>query len=80
MLARNNYTIWSLKMKVFIQAQGVWEAVELDDPKAAVSVKMDKVALAAIYQGNPDDMLLSMVDKQSTKEAWEAIKTLCMGA
>lgn len=27
MLARNNYTAWLLKMKVFMQAQGVWEAI-----------------------------------------------------
>lgn len=49
MLARNNYTAWSLKMRVFMQAQGVWEAVEPSDPKIAVETKTNKMALAAIY-------------------------------
>ena len=38
MLARNNYTTWSLKMKIFMQAQRVWEAVKPSDPKVAVEV------------------------------------------
>ncbi|XP_074347025.1 uncharacterized protein LOC141685846 [Apium graveolens] len=80
MLAKNNYSAWSLKVKVFIQAQGVWEAVEPDDPKAPVSVRTDKVELTAIYQGIPEDMLLSLAEKKTAKEAWEAIKTQCMGA
>lgn len=78
MSAGNNYTGWSLRMKVFRRAQGVWEAVEPDDPKVAVAVRTDKVALAAIYQGIPENMLLSLAEKKTVKEAWEVIKTLCM--
>lgn len=51
MLVRNSYTSWSLKMKVFMQVQGVWEAVEPDNPKVAVAVRTDEIALVAIYQG-----------------------------
>lgn len=80
MLTRNNYTSWSLKMKVFIQAQSVWEAIEPSDPKLVVDVKTDKIALAAIYQGIPEDMLLSIADKKSTNEVWNAIKIMCIGA
>ena len=79
MLARNNYTAWSLKMKVFMEAQGVWEAVEPDDPKAVVPMKTDKMSLAAIYSSIPEEMLLSLAEKKSAKEAWEAIQTLCVG-
>ncbi|XP_074362685.1 uncharacterized protein LOC141702958 [Apium graveolens] len=68
-------------MKVFIQAQGVWTAIEPSDAKAPVDEKSDKVALTMIYQGIPEDILLSLaVDKKTAKEAWEAIKTLCQGA
>ena len=36
MRTKNNYTTWSMKMKVFImKAQGVWGAIE-GDPKIAV--------------------------------------------
>lgn len=80
MLARNNYTAWSLKMKVFMQAQGVWEAIEADDLKEKIETRVDKVALAAIYQGIPEDMLLSVAEKRTAKEAWDAIKTMCVGA
>lgn len=58
MLTKTNYTAWALKMKVFMQAHGVWEAIEPKDPKAAVEDKIDKRALAVIYQGVPEDVLL----------------------
>lgn len=58
MLARNNYTAWSLKMKLFMQTQGVWEAIEPDDPKAKIEVRTDKIVMAAIYQGFLEEMLL----------------------
>lgn len=80
MLARTNYTSWSIKMRVFMQAQGVWDAVEHSDPKYVVETKLDKVALAAIYQGIPEKILLPIAEKKTAKEAWEAIKLMCMGA
>lgn len=80
MLARSNYTAWSVKMKVFMQAQGVWAAVEPTDEKAVIEEKTDKIALAMIYQGIPEEILLSVAEKKSSKEAWVAIKTLCQGA
>lgn len=80
MLNRSNYTAWALKMKLFIQAQGVWSAIEPTDAKAPVEEKSDKVALAMVYQGIPEDIILSVTDKKTAKEAWEAIMTLCQGA
>lgn len=79
-LSRNNYTTWALKMKVYMQAQGVWTAIEQSDPKTAVEEKVDKVALAMLYQGLPEDMLLTIAEKGTAKEAWEALKTMCQGA
>ena len=38
------------------------------------------MALAAIYQGIPEEILLSIAEKKTAKDAWEAIKVLCMGA
>lgn len=80
MLSKSNYTAWSLKMKVNMQAHGIWEAVELADPKVAAGEKKDRLALAAIYQSIPEDILLSVADKKTVKEAWDAIKTMCLGA
>ncbi|GJZ80177.1 zinc finger, CCHC-type containing protein [Tanacetum coccineum] len=80
MLSRSNYAAWAIKMRVFMQAQGVWEAVEPRTANTVVEVKKDKMALAAIYQGIPEDLLLSLSEKKLAKEAWEALKTMFMGA
>lgn len=80
MLSRGNYTAWALKMKVYMQAQGVWSAVKPTDPKVAVEEKTDKIAMTMLYQGIPEEILLSVAEKTSAKETWEAIKTLCQGA
>ena len=79
-LSRSNYTSWALKMKVFMQAQNVWEAVEPKDQNTKVDERKDRVALAVIYQGLPEDILLSVADKKTAKEAWTALKTMCLGA
>ncbi|XP_074336066.1 uncharacterized protein LOC141673234 [Apium graveolens] len=80
MLTRGNYTAWAIKMRVFMQAHGVWEAIEPKDLKATVEERKDKIALAAVYQGIPEDLLLSIAEKTTAREAWEAIKTMCLGA
>ncbi|XP_074361297.1 uncharacterized protein LOC141701567 [Apium graveolens] len=80
MLTRGNYTVWALKMKVYMQAHGIWEAVTPKDPNDAIEEKTDKMALAAIYQGIPEDILLSVAEKETAKETWEAVKVLCQGA
>ena len=79
MLTKNNYIMWSLKMKVFMKARRVWGAIEQKDPKVIVDDKKVQMALAAIYQGVPEDVLLTIAEKETAKEAWEAIKTMCMG-
>lgn len=58
-----------MKMKVFMQARGVWSSVEQMDPKVVVEEKTDKVALAMIYQGIPEEVLLSLAEKKTAKEA-----------
>ncbi|KAL8120481.1 hypothetical protein AgCh_017596 [Apium graveolens] len=40
-LTKNNYTSWALKMKVYLQAQGVWITIEPNDPKSTVEEKTD---------------------------------------
>ena len=80
MLTRENYTAWALKMKVYMQAHAVWGAIESSDSKTTVNDRTDKIALAAIYQGIPEDILLTLAEKKTAKEAWEAVKTICQGA
>lgn len=79
MLTKSNYTAWVLKMCVFMQAHIVWEAVGPTYPKVKIEDKSDKVALPAIYQAIPEDILVSVTEKQTAKNACDAIKTLCLG-
>ena len=62
-----------------MKAEGVWGAIEQKDPKIAVYDKTVQVALAAIYQGVREDVLLTITEKEIAKEAWEVIKTMSMG-
>lgn len=80
MLNRRNYTTWALKMKVYMQAHGVWSAIENENPKVVVEDRTDKIALAAIYQGIPEDILMSVAEKKAPNKDWEAVKTMCLGA
>lgn len=76
MLTKSNYSVGTLKMRVNLQAQGVWEAVEGGD----VEAHKDRMALTAIYQGVPEDVLLMIGEKDSAKKAWETLRTMHMGA
>ncbi|XP_047326713.1 uncharacterized protein LOC124930411 [Impatiens glandulifera] len=41
-----------------------------------VDEQMDRMALAAIYQSLPEDVLLMVAEKDSAKLAWETLKTM----
>ncbi|KAL8102551.1 hypothetical protein AgCh_027166 [Apium graveolens] len=62
------------------KTKGVWIAVEPIDPKAVVDDKVDKVALVMLYQGLPEEMILSIAEKGTAKEVWTALKMMCQGA
>ncbi|CAM8994711.1 unnamed protein product [Rhodiola kirilowii] len=79
MLSRNNYVAWAIKMKAYMDAQGVWDAIE-DVAGMAMEVRKDKMALAVIYQAIPEDMLLMVAEKKTAKEAWEMLKIMHLGA
>ena len=76
MLTKMNYSVWAIKMRVNLQAQGVWDAVQNEE----VDERKDRMALAAIYQVIPEDVLLMLAEKDTTKQAWETLKTMHMGA
>lgn len=59
-----------MKVKVFMEAHRVWDAVEPKNPKGVIENKIDKRALAIVYQGIPDDMLLTIAKRKTFKEAW----------
>lgn len=61
MLTKSNYSIWAIKMKALMRAQGVWDAVVAVSGK--VDDTMDQKALTAIYQSIPDDVSAFIAEK-----------------
>lgn len=55
LLTKSNYSTWAIKIKIYIKAQSVWEAVASDDP---VEPRKNKMALATIYQEITEKTLL----------------------
>lgn len=48
----------------------MWDVIEPKDPKGVIENKIDKRALAIVYQGIPDDMLLTIANRKTFEEAW----------
>lgn len=51
--------------------------VESKEKNVVVDNRSYKIALAAIYHGIPEDILLSLAEKETAKEAWEAVRVTC---
>ncbi|XP_010534020.1 PREDICTED: uncharacterized protein LOC104809675 [Tarenaya hassleriana] len=77
LLTKTNYTVWAMKMEIYMQAQGVWDAIELE---GSVDKSKDKMTRAAICQGISEETLLQIGVKRTAKEAWDALKMLNHGA
>jgi len=78
MLTRTNYQEWVLLMRVNMQAQGIWHAVEPEEDEV-IEYREDRLALAAILRAVPADMLGSLARKRTARSAWEAVKTVRVG-
>jgi hypothetical protein len=76
MLTTTNYTDWALVMRVQLQGQGRWEVVE----HGSGSYHDDREALGAILHAVPPEMLHTLAVKNTTKEAWDTLKTLRLGS
>ena len=77
MLTRKNYQEWSLLMRVNMEAQGFWHAVEAEDSDV-IEYREDCLALAAILRSVPTEMLGSLARKRTARSAGEAVKTVCV--
>jgi hypothetical protein len=80
MLTKSNYLAWSIKMKVCMRAQRIWDVVKPKGPKVPTEESKDQMALAAIYQAMLEDMLFLVYGKETSKETWEALKIMHIGA
>ncbi|GKG04218.1 zinc finger, CCHC-type containing protein [Tanacetum coccineum] len=54
-LNNTNYTLWALRMKKILLANGVWDLVEGTSTSKEIDVKNDSSASAYLFQGLPED-------------------------
>jgi hypothetical protein len=71
-LTKVSYTKWTLIMKIKLHARNLWDAIETGD----VTLQEDRMALNAITNAVPQEMLASLAVKKSVVEVWEAVKSL----
>lgn len=76
MLMATNYIEWALVMKINLRAQGLWEAVA---GMGEAGDREDMAALAALLRAVPPEMVPVLAVKDTSAEAWEAIKLMRMG-
>jgi hypothetical protein len=75
-LTRTNYAKWSLVMRVNLQVAGLWEVIN----KGVCDYHEDQNALAALLRAVPTEMQAGLAMKESTMEAWEAIRSIWVSA
>ncbi|CAA7408159.1 unnamed protein product [Spirodela intermedia] len=75
MLTKTNYSDWALLMKVKLRARLLWIAIE----KGGVEPHEDMQALDALCSAVPPEMWPVIANKETAKEAWEAIATMRIG-
>nr|GEV32939.1 hypothetical protein [Tanacetum cinerariifolium] len=71
MLSRTNYVAWAIRMRVFMQAQGVWEAVEPQTTNMVVEtmfMRADKVKTARIQTVKAEFESLNMKEPEGVDE------------
>jgi hypothetical protein len=71
-LSHTNYHEWVLMMKVNLEAMGLWSAVQSSN----VEHREDLLALAIMLHAVPLEMHSGLATKESTTEAWEAVKKM----
>lgn len=76
MLTRTNYHEWSLLMQMNLKGMRLRDAIE----SSKVERRQDRLALAAVIRGVPKELHAGIAAKKSAKEAWEAVKTMRLGA
>src|SRR5438132_6302273 len=75
MLTRTNYADWTIIMRVQLQAQGLWDVVNLGD----VNDHEDWLALAALLRAVPPELVRTLAARDNAKAAWDTLKMLRVG-
>lgn len=77
-LTRSNYTEWAILMQCNFEILEVWEAIEPGGE--AVKRTQDCQAMGGLLRSVPQEMWQMLGAKKNVKEAWEAVKSMRVGA
>ncbi|XP_021974630.1 uncharacterized protein LOC110869708 [Helianthus annuus] len=77
-LKATNYTVWAIRIKTILEANGLWEMIEPAE-NTQTDVKKDKMAIAYLFQAIPEDVVLQVASCKTAKEIWENLKTRHVG-
>nr|GEV91139.1 zinc finger, CCHC-type [Tanacetum cinerariifolium] len=78
MLKPSNYSLWAIRMQIILEANGLWEMIELLETTKADN-KKDKTVIAFLYQALPEEQLLQITKHKIAKAIWDALKTKHIG-
>ncbi|GJQ94751.1 zinc finger, CCHC-type containing protein [Tanacetum coccineum] len=73
-----NYTTWTIRMQIILEANGLWEMIEPNE-KTQADNRKDKTAIAFLYQALSEEQLLQITKHKTAKAIWDALKTRHIG-
>jgi hypothetical protein len=74
-LTRTNYAKWEVLVKVMFKARRLWRAVSIDTEDE----EEDQLAMEGILKAVPAEYRIALGNKDSAKEAWDALKSMRLG-
>ena len=74
-VSKTNYHVWSMAMEVYLDSHDLWQAIVGEN----VAKKKDRLALSAIISAVPEDQLVILDAKKTTKENWEIVRQWNLG-
>jgi hypothetical protein len=78
MLTRSNYAEWAMMLQCNFKMLEIWDTIEPGDD--GVKRSRDRQAMAGILRSVPQEMWQLLGAKKNFKEAWEAVKSMRVGA
>ncbi|GJR87116.1 zinc finger, CCHC-type containing protein, partial [Tanacetum coccineum] len=78
MLKPSNYSSWTIRMQIILEANGLWEMIEPLETTQSDN-KKDKTAITFLYQALPEEQLLQITKHKTAKAIWDALKTRHIG-
>nr|XP_043618479.1 uncharacterized protein LOC122590206 [Erigeron canadensis] len=78
-LNNTNYTLWAIRMKKILVANGIWDLLEGTSTSKEIDIKRDSSASAYLFQGLPEDLQMQVAGCETAKQIWDSLKSRFVG-